>query len=82
MIQGLQAARELKINQLAIYMDSQLIVKQVKGEYKVRHPILIGLYQQVAGCLKQFTSYQITFIPRKYNQAADKIVNQILDQHL
>ena len=80
--QGLQAALKHRIGQLSIYMDSQLIVKQVKGEYKVKHPSLLPLYQEVKAGLAELRHYEINFIPRRLNQEADSIVNQILDDNL
>ena len=63
-------------------MDSQLIVKQIKGEYKIKHKDLLPIYREIQTDLKKLSHYEIDFIPRKYNSQADSIVNQILDENL
>ena len=80
--QGLKAALKRQINNLQIYMDSQLIVKQIKGEYKVRHSSLQPLHQEIKADLAKLKHYQINFVPRHFNQEADAVVNRILDEHL
>ncbi|MCY3804529.1 MAG: ribonuclease HI family protein [Candidatus Saccharibacteria bacterium] len=82
LLQGVKLALNKQIESLQIFMDSQLIVKQIQGQYKVRNPDLSLIYQEVVDYLAQLQTYSITFIPRKYNQKADAIVNQILDQNL
>ena len=79
---GLKAALDQQIFNLKIRMDSQLIVKQVKGQYKIKHPDLLPIYKEVKAALQKLSHYEIDFIPRKYNHQADAIVNQFLDKHL
>ena len=80
--QGLRASLDLNLVNLQIYMDSQLVVKQVKGEYKVKNKQLLYIYKQIMPLLGQLDAYEINFVPRKYNKQADSIVNQILDDNL
>ena len=79
---GVAAALEKGIKVLDIYMDSQLVVKQIKGEYKVRNKDLMQLYQSIKSDLARLESYKISYIPRSHNRLADQLVNQILDQNL
>lgn len=79
--EGVAAALRRGIEHLDIYMDSQLIVKQIKGEYKIKHKDLLPIYQAVKSDLAGFKSYKITFIPRSHNKLADSLVNRILDRN-
>ena len=79
---GVTAALKQKIQILKIYMDSQLVVRQIKGEYKVKNQNLFPIYQSIKSDLASFQSYEISYIPRSHNKLADSIVNQILDQNL
>lgn len=76
---GLKKAVELGLKQLDIYGDSELIVRQVKGEYKVRNQGMKPLYAEVMQSLEQL-KWQITHVPRAENHEADALVNQVLDQ--
>jgi len=78
-IAALEEAIRLGVKQVDIKMDSELVVKQVNGEYRVKKATLKPLYQQVKqlqGLLKSFT---ITHILRQQNIEADKLANKALD---
>jgi ribonuclease HI len=62
-----------------IYLDSLLIVNQLKGLFKVKHPQLFPLYQQARGLLGLLGSYTISHVPRAQNSVADSLVNQAID---
>jgi ribonuclease HI len=70
----------LALTKISFQLDSQLIVYQMNGQYKVKHPNIIPFYQQIQQ-LKQSLTIPITFshIPREKNKEADAIVNQVLD---
>ena len=80
--QGLTAALKEQWLDLKIRMDSQLIVKQIKGEYKIKNQKLLPIYRDVTEQLAKLRVYEITFVPRRYNAQADAVVNRILDEHL
>ncbi len=65
----------LGIEQLYVYGDSQLIVKQLKNEYKVKKKELFGYYKAAYDISKQFKTIEFNFIPRESNQAADKLAS-------
>lgn len=67
--------------ELVIKMDSLLIVNQIKGQYKVKHPDMIPLHRQVMAQLAHLTRYSIIHVPRAENSLADELVNQTLDAH-
>lgn len=79
LIAALEAARDMKGTDLLIRMDSELIVKQMKGEYKVKEPSLQALHRQVRELLTNFTTYQFEHVLRQFNKDADRMVNQAID---
>lgn len=76
---GLERAKEADISKVQVFMDSQLVVNQVKGLFKVRNIDLIPAHQEVLALSKMFTSFEINYIPRQLNKIADAEVNRILD---
>lgn len=78
LIKGLQLA-EGKTNKLECYLDSQLVVRQLKGEYKVKQPHLRQLVAQVHQLGAKFSSIKYQHIAREKNKRADGLVNQALD---
>ncbi len=82
LIEGLKACLDNNITSINVFMDSELIVKQLKGEYKVKNENLIPLYQQVT-CLKsKFTQITFKHVQRENNKKADKLANIALDKYL
>jgi ribonuclease HI len=79
LVSGLERARELGVQDLAIRMDSELVVRQVTGVYRVKHADLIPLHAKAKSLLRNFKSVDIRHVPRKQNAAADAVVNQCLD---
>jgi ribonuclease HI/thymidylate kinase len=77
--EGLKWCFENKINNLTIKGDSQLVIKQLKGEYKVNSPNLQELYDKCSKLLKLFDNYELYHIDRKLNSEADKLANLSLD---
>ena len=59
--------------------DSELVVKQVRGEYKVRHPDLIPLHAEAVRRIAKFRRFKIGHVPRENNKDADKLVNRALN---
>ncbi len=78
--QGLERARDLGIEKVRIFMDSQLVVNQAKGLYKVRNVDLIAVHQEILALAKLFKSISFNYIPRELNKIADAEVNHILDE--
>ena len=82
LVAGLRKAVELGIDELEVVSDSELLVKQMRGEYRVRNPGLRVLWleaQQVAG---GFGSVRYTAVRREHNELADRLVNDVLDSAL
>lgn len=78
---GLQRATELKIKNIEVFLDSELIVKQLRGEYAVKHPALLPLYEEIKQYLKKFSSVKIAHVPRERNKEADRLANLGIDRH-
>ena len=77
---GLEKAKELGIMRLAVRMDSELVVKQMRGEYRVKHVDLQPLHRRAQTLMRSFEWLDIKHIPRKQNGLADGLVNAVLDQ--
>jgi ribonuclease HI len=72
-ILGLEMAAELKPRRLTIRSDSELMVRQLAGQYRIKAPHLKPLYNQVMRLLKPFENVEIEHIPREKNTEADKL---------
>lgn len=79
---GLERARALGADEVEVVNDSELIAKQVNGEYKVKHPDMKALHAEALAALGGFASWSIRTVPRARNADADALVNQALDAHL
>ena len=79
---GLEKCAEFGSGSLKIHLDSELIVKQIRGEYKVKHPNLKLLYQKTIQKLSIFASFSITHVRREKNSRADELANRAIDDHL
>ncbi len=77
---GLERARELNIKKIDVFMDSQLVVNQMKGLYRVKNQELAPVHQEVAALTKMFDEVTFTYVPREMNKIADGEVNRILDE--
>lgn len=79
---GLEKAQNLKIMELDCFLDSELVVKQLKLEYKVKNKDLAAIFLKAWNLSKKFKRIKFHHIPREKNKEADAIVNEILDKHL
>ena len=76
---GLARARELGATEVELVNDSELVAKQLTGDYKVRHPAMRPLYLDAVQALRGFQRWSIRTVPRAQNAHADALVNQALD---
>jgi ribonuclease HI len=76
---GIERAAALGASEVELVGDSELIVKQVKGEYKVKHAGMRELHAQVKRALQDFESWSIRHVRREQNAEADRLVNEALD---
>ncbi|MCS7022568.1 MAG: ribonuclease HI family protein [Gemmataceae bacterium] len=82
LLQGLRLAAQQQIRHLEVFSDSELLVKQMQGQYRVRHPELQRLYQAVQQLIPRFEHVHFTHVRREQNVAADQLVNAALDGQL
>ena len=77
---GLEEAQRLGVKQLRVLADSELMVKQLTGRYRVKSPHLIPLWRQAINALKKFDAWAIAHVPREENHLADEAANRAIDQ--
>lgn len=77
---GLRHARELGVTEVEVVGDSELIAKQIDGQYKVKHAALRPLYLDALAALREFERWSVRTVPRAQNAHADALVNAALDQ--
>ena len=80
LIEGLKLALEKGVTDVVVNCDSQLVVSQVRGEWKVKNDQLRGLVAEARRRLRQFDSSEVRHVRRGDNADADKLVNQALDR--
>mgnify|MGYP001617142301 FL=1 len=76
---GLQKALELGYDVVDVRLDSELAVKQLNGQYKVKHPEIAKRFLEVHNLRSQFRSVKFSHVFREQNVAADALVNETLD---
>ena len=79
LIEGLQAAQELGAERVKVRLDSELVVRQMSGRYRVKQAHLIPLHKRAKELAQHFTHVEIRHVRREKNTAADALVNRVLD---
>jgi ribonuclease HI len=79
LIAALEKTVELGARQVDIRLDSELVVKQVKGRYRVKNAALRPLYLKVGELLSKLEGFTISNVPREQNAEADRLANKALD---
>jgi ribonuclease HI len=80
LLAGLELALKHGITSIHCYLDSELVVKQIQGLYKVKEVSLKPLADEVRILRSKFSSFSIEHVARKYNARADALVNEALDE--
>lgn len=80
LILGLQEAVRLGVKKLQVFADSELLVRQLNGQYRVKSPHLLPLWRLAKNELQKFEAYTISHVPRAENCLADELANQGIDQ--
>ena len=75
-----RSGRQARDSASGIRLDSELVVKQLRGEYRVKHPDLQPLHRRAVVLLRAFDYIDLRHVPRKQNAMADRLVNRVLDQ--
>lgn len=82
LVAGLTAAKTVGAARVHIRADSQLVVRQVRGEYRVKHPNIRPLHAEALALLGEFAFWQAEHVRREKNVEADALVNAALDRVL
>ena len=77
---ALQEALDKGYEDVKVFADSELLVRQIQGSYRVKSPNLQPIYQDAKIKVQKFKNFQITHIPREKNKEADKLANQAIDE--
>jgi ribonuclease HI len=81
LIAGLKIAERKKVEDIKVYIDSELVAKQVNGEYRVKSPNLKKYYKEAANFRTKFKNIEFTHVKRHKNTKADALVNEALDSN-
>ncbi|HZU12980.1 MAG TPA: ribonuclease HI family protein [Chloroflexota bacterium] len=79
LIIGLEAAERYHPEDVTVQMDSELVVKQMNGQYKVKHPEMIPLYSEAVEHAARLPRVTIRYVPRERNRGADEVANVAID---
>ncbi|MHC4558506.1 MAG: phosphoribosylglycinamide formyltransferase [Planctomycetota bacterium] len=79
LVKAAEAAKQIGAEQLTVFSDSELVVKQINGQYKVKSEQIRPLFQQAVVLLGQFKNWKVQHITREKNKQADSLVNQALN---
>jgi ribonuclease HI len=79
LVAGLEQARDLGVDELEVVSDSELVVKQMRGEYKVKNAALRELSARAARLADELGAVRYTAVRREHNELADRLVNEALD---
>jgi ribonuclease HI len=82
LVEGLRRAGDLGVSQLEVVSDSELIVKQMRGEYRVKNAALQELNREAERLASRIPRVTYTAVRREHNELADRLVNEALDAAL
>ncbi len=82
LILGLETALERGAPAISIYLDSELLVRQIQGIYRVKNPDLKPLMVEIRELLDRFDAWKIEHVPRSNNAFADRLANEAIDEAL
>ena len=77
---GLELAAELGADEVEVVNDSELVAKQIGGEYRVKNKGLQPLYLETMAALREFPEWAVRSVRRESNERADELVNEALDE--
>ncbi len=79
LVKALEAAKQIGAEQLTVFSDSELLVRQINGQYKVKSELIRPFFRQAVSLLGEFKNWRVRHITRDKNEQADKLVNQALN---
>ncbi len=78
LIEALEEARRMGAEEVAAYIDSELVARQINGIYRVNHENMRPLYQKAMRLLHSFKKWSVTHVPREENRRADKLSKEAI----
>lgn len=81
-VTALKEAIEMNFDEIEVISDSELMVKQINGEYQVKNQGLKPLYTEARELLREFKNYTVRHVRREYNKKADDLANLGIDEAL
>ncbi len=82
LVLGIELARRLGAREVELVNDSELVARQVGGQYKVKHAGLRPLHREAMAALRSFDRWSVRSVRRERNERADELVNEALDEAL
>lgn len=79
LVMGLEEARRRGVPEIVVRLDSELLVRQLRGEYRVKNAALSPLAQRAIRLLSEFASARLEHVPRALNAHADRLANEAID---
>ena len=79
LVAGMEKAAEVGVTDLEVASDSELLVKQMRGEYRVKNEALRALWEDASDLERRFAKVRYTAVRRSHNELADRLVNEALD---
>ncbi len=79
LIMALEAVYEMGVRDVVVHSDSELLVKQMRGEYRVKNERIRELFEKASRMASEFDSFEIIHVGRENNRGADKLANDAID---
>jgi ribonuclease HI len=79
LVSAIKKAKQLKTEEVDFFLDSELVVRQLNGEYKVKNKDLMPLFLEISNFKKQFKKITFSHVRREFNKEADKLANMAMD---
>jgi ribonuclease HI len=80
LIHALRYALGRGVRKVRLFSDSELVVRQIQGRYRVKHPDMLPLYREAAGLMARFEEASLDHVPRERNREADRLANRAVDE--
>jgi ribonuclease HI len=80
LLHGLRWALHRGAARVHVFSDSELVVKQMSGAYRVKHPAMVPLHREARSLSLRFEEFRLTHVRRERNKEADRLANQALDE--
>jgi len=80
LLHGLRYALHRGARRVKVFSDSELVVRQISGAYKVKHPSMVPLHQEARALMRRFEQISVSHVRREQNKEADALANRALDE--